>query len=160
MLLTHAAVHEGFDATHIPSYGPESRGGTSYADVRIAAGEVLSPAVARPRSLVVFNEPSAMKFGPRVLPGGVMLYDSAMVRELPPLAPGVRAVGVPFSKIATELGRPLIKNVVALGALQAATGIFPEETFLTVIREALARKSDLLPLNEEAFRRGAAAVSA
>jgi pyruvate/2-oxoacid:ferredoxin oxidoreductase beta subunit/NAD-dependent dihydropyrimidine dehydrogenase PreA subunit len=43
LLLTHAAIHEGFDATHIPSYGPESRGGTSYADVRIARGEVLSP---------------------------------------------------------------------------------------------------------------------
>ncbi|HET6344970.1 MAG TPA: thiamine pyrophosphate-dependent enzyme, partial [Myxococcota bacterium] len=33
MLITRAAINEGFDSTHIPSYGPESRGGTSYADV-------------------------------------------------------------------------------------------------------------------------------
>ena len=64
MLLTHAAINEGFDATHIPSYGPESRGGTSYADVRIAEGEVLSPAAPNPHVLVAFNAPSLAKFGP------------------------------------------------------------------------------------------------
>jgi len=42
MLITRAAINEGFDSTHIPSYGPESRGGTSYADVHVAEGEVLS----------------------------------------------------------------------------------------------------------------------
>ena len=44
------AINEGFDATHIPSYGPESRGGTSYADVHIAEEEVLSPGGARTRT--------------------------------------------------------------------------------------------------------------
>ena len=76
----------GFDATHIPSYGPESRGGTSYADVRIAAGEVLSPDVTAPHALVAFNAPSLARFGPAVAPGGVVLYDPAVVRE-PPRAP-------------------------------------------------------------------------
>ena len=36
MVITRAAINEGFDSTHIPSYGPESRGGTSYADVHVA----------------------------------------------------------------------------------------------------------------------------
>ncbi len=68
MLLTHSAIHEGFDATQIPSYGPESRGGTSYADVRLAADHVLSPAVPRPHVLVAFNAPSVAKFAPRDRP--------------------------------------------------------------------------------------------
>ena len=160
MLLTHSAIHEGFDATHIPSYGPESRGGTSYADVRMAAGEVLSPAAPRPHVLVAFNAPSVMKFAPTVEPGGVVLYDSAVVPELPPLAPGTRAIGVPFSTIATEIGKPMIKNVVALGALQRATGILPVESFLHTVRETLAKRPELVPLNEEAFRRGGEAVGA
>ena len=42
------AINEGLDSTHIPSYGPESRGGTSYADVHIAQEEVLSPASPKP----------------------------------------------------------------------------------------------------------------
>ncbi|HET8645880.1 MAG TPA: thiamine pyrophosphate-dependent enzyme, partial [Vicinamibacteria bacterium] len=74
MLVARAAINEGFDATHIPSYGPESRGGTSYADVRIAAEEVLSPAVPEPQALVAFNAPSLARFGPLVTPGGVVVY--------------------------------------------------------------------------------------
>ena len=66
MLTTRAAINEGFDATHIPSYGPESRGGTSYADVHVADDEVLSPACPRPHVLVAFNAPSLAKFGPTV----------------------------------------------------------------------------------------------
>ncbi|HEY7514664.1 MAG TPA: thiamine pyrophosphate-dependent enzyme, partial [Vicinamibacteria bacterium] len=75
VLLARTAIDEGFDATHIPSYGPESRGGTSYADVRIAEEEVLSPAAPRPHVLVAFNAPSLAKFGPAVPSGGIVLYD-------------------------------------------------------------------------------------
>ncbi|HLF55254.1 MAG TPA: 2-oxoacid:acceptor oxidoreductase family protein [Thermoanaerobaculia bacterium] len=156
MLVTHAAIHEGFDATHIPSYGPESRGGTSYADVRMAKGEVLSPAAPRPHVVVAFNPPSVEKFAPMIVPGGFLIYDSAVVAEPPPLGPGCRAIGVPLSEIAAELGQPRIKNVVALGVLQAATGLLPEESFLFAIREALQHKAELVPLNEQAFRRGVA----
>jgi len=159
MLLTHSAIHEGFDATHIPSYGPESRGGTSYADVRIAAGEVLSPAAPRPDVLVAFNAPSVERFAPAMAPGGVLLYDSAVVPSVPPLPAGVRALGVPFSTIATEIGKPMIKNVVALGALQKATDVLPSASLLHTIREALAKRPELVPLNEEAFRRGGEAVA-
>jgi 2-oxoisovalerate ferredoxin oxidoreductase beta subunit len=158
LLLAHAAINEGFDATHIPSYGPESRGGTSYADVHIADREVLSPASPTPHVLVAFNAPSLAKFGPGVLPGGTVVYDSTVIRDVPPLADGVRVVGVPFTGIAMELGKPVVKNVVALGALQEATRIFPTETFLTAIRRALREKEAMIPLNEVAFARGADAA--
>jgi 2-oxoisovalerate ferredoxin oxidoreductase beta subunit len=157
MLLTRAAINEGFDSTHIPSYGPESRGGTSYADVHIAELEVMSPAAPTPHILVAFNAPSLRKFGPAVLPGGTIVYDSTVVTEVPDLAEGVRAIGVPFTEIATGLGAKMVKNIVALGALQAATSIFPEETFRAAIADALRAKSALLPVNEAAFERGIAA---
>ncbi len=155
LLITLAAINEGFDSTHIPSYGPESRGGTSYADVRIAADEVLSPAAPDPNVLVAFNAPSLAKFGPRVTGGGVVLYDRSVVAELPPLKPGVKVVGVPFAKVAAELGKTIVKNIVALGALQETTRLFPRETFLAAIHKALAEKSSLIPLNEKAFALGA-----
>jgi Pyruvate/2-oxoacid:ferredoxin oxidoreductase gamma subunit len=159
MLLTRAAIAEGFDATHIPSYGPESRGGTSYADVRIAEGEVLSPAVRRPDVLVAFNAPSLAKFGPMVVPGGTIVYDSSVAKPTGDF-PGVRLVGVPCSQIAVDLGAAMVKNIVALGALQSATGLFPEATLLTAIREALSKRSSLVQVNEEAFRAGARAAAA
>ncbi len=154
MLITRAAINEGFDATHIPSYGPESRGGTSYADVHIAEEEVLSPASPHPNILVAFNAPSLAKFGPAVSEGGVVLYDSSVVAEAPALNQGVHVYGIPFTQIALDLGKGMVKNIVALGALQAATDLFPPETFLTAVREALRDKCAMIPLNEEAFRWG------
>ena len=153
MLVVQAAINEGFDATHIPSYGPESRGGTSYADVRLAQDEVLSPQVTAPHVLVAFNAASATKFAPSVAPEGIILYDSSIIEE-PPATESARVLGVPFSAIALELGHPKVKNAVALGALQAATCLLPAETFLAAIRQVLLRKGALAAVNEEAFRRG------
>jgi 2-oxoisovalerate ferredoxin oxidoreductase beta subunit len=159
MLIAQAGINEGFDATHIPSYGPESRGGTSYADVHIAQDEVLSPASPRPNVLVAFNAPSLAKFGPTVKPGGTIIFDSTTVVD-PPAAPeGVKQYGVPFTGIALELGKSVVKNVVALGALQAATNMFPGDTILTAIRQALKEKAKLIPLNEQAFALGQKAIN-
>jgi 2-oxoisovalerate ferredoxin oxidoreductase beta subunit len=156
ILITRCAINEGYDSTHIPSYGPESRGGTSYADVHVAAHEVLSPASPHPHVLVAFNTPSLAKFGPTVQPGGVIIYDSTVVGDVVKgLPPGVTAFGVPCTEIAKDLGKAVVKNVVALGALQAATNIFPKETFLSAIRQALKEKCAMIPLNEEAFAWGA-----
>jgi len=161
MLLAHAAIHEGFDATHIPSYGPESRGGTSYADVRLAEEEVLSPDVPTPHGLVAFNAPSLAKFGPAVVPGGVVVYDSSVVHAPVALDPSVRSVGVPCSEIALDLGQPRVKNVVALGALQALTGLLPDATVLEAVRYALRDKGPAVAaLNDEAYARGRRAAEA
>jgi Pyruvate/2-oxoacid:ferredoxin oxidoreductase gamma subunit len=158
MLVALSAINEGLDATHIPSYGPESRGGTSYADVRIAEREVLSPSVPAPHVLVAFNAPSLAKFGPAVMPGGVVIYDRSVVAEPPTLDPRIRVLGVPCTQIAKELGRVVVKNIVALGALQGATRLFPSESYLAAIRRALRDKCGLIPLNEQAFARGARAA--
>lgn len=151
MLITRAGINEGFDATHIPSYGPESRGGTSYADVHIAEEEVLSPASPHPNVLIAFNAPSLLKFGPQVASNGIILYDSSVIPNPPNFNHGVRMYGIPFTQIGMDLGRAMVKNIVALGALQAATQMFPKDTFLTAIRQALKDKCAMIPLNEEAF---------
>jgi 2-oxoisovalerate ferredoxin oxidoreductase beta subunit len=158
LLVTRAAINEGFDATHIPSYGPESRGGTSYADIRLAEDEVLSPAAPEPHVLVAFNAPSLAKFRPSVAPGGLVIYDSSVVADPGEPPRRVRQLGVPCAAIAQELGKVMVKNVVALGALQAATELLPKESLLEALREALEAKPALLPVNEQAFERGRQAV--
>lgn len=158
LLLTRMAVNEGLDSTHIPSYGPESRGGTSYADVHIAREEVLSPASSTPDILIAFNAPSLAKFGPDVASDGYVIYDSSVISDPPSLNGNVKVYGVPFTEIATNIGKRVIKNIVALGALQAVTNIFPEETFLAAVRQELAQKCAMIPMNEEAFQWGQKAV--
>ena len=158
MLVARAAINEGFDATHIPSYGPESRGGTSYADVHVARQEVLSPAVTQPQALVAFNAPSLAKFGPAVGKGGVIVYDRSVITE-PAYGTGVQVAGIPCSEVARELGDVRVKNVVALGALNGLMHLFPDETYLAAIRQAMAGKAGRVPLNEQAFARGVELVA-
>ena len=157
-LTCQGGIHEGFDATYIPSYGPESRGGTSYADVHLAVDEVLSPAAPNPHLLVAFNAPSLEKFGPQVRPGGLILYDRTVIAEPLDLGSEVTQLGIPCTEIALDLGKPMVKNIVALGALQAATQLLPRDTFLTALSAALHGDCALVGINEEAFDRGAAAV--
>ncbi|MCF7687535.1 MAG: 2-oxoacid:acceptor oxidoreductase family protein [Cephaloticoccus sp.] len=158
LLLTRAAIGEGYDATAIPSYGPESRGGTSYADVHIAEREVLNPAAPEPNALVAFNAPSLAKFAHKVMAGGVILYDSTVVTAPGKLPKNCRILALPLTKIATDLGRPMVKNVVALGALHEALGLLPDDSVITTLHQVLKDKPSLLPLNEAAFAAGRAAV--
>ena len=120
---------------------------------------MLSAAVPCPHLLVAFNAPSLAKFGPQVVAGGTVIYDSSVVAEAPVLGRGVRVLGVPCAQIARDLGKPMVRNIVALGALQAATGILPAESLRTAIRQALRDKCALVPINEEAFARGVRAVA-
>jgi 2-oxoisovalerate ferredoxin oxidoreductase beta subunit len=160
LLLTRAAIEQGFDATHIPSYGPESRGGTSYADVHIAADEVLNPAAPEPDVLVAFNGPSLSKVAPTVREGGYIIYDSTVIPTPPAdLPPGRHVLAVPLTSIATKLGRAMVKNVVALGALQVAVPLLPNAAIIETLHHILKDKPATLPLNEKAFAAGEAAVS-
>jgi len=154
ILIATAGINEGFDGTHIPAYGPESRGGTSYADVHIAKDEVLNPASPAPHILIAYNAPSLTKFGATVAEGGFIIFDSSVADEIEPPSAGVKIIGVPFAEIAAGLGKMVVKNIVSLGALAAATDLFPRETFLAAVKQALKDKSKLIPLNEQAFDLG------
>ncbi|MDR1841566.1 MAG: 2-oxoacid:acceptor oxidoreductase family protein [Holophagales bacterium] len=153
ILIATAGINEGFDGTHIPAYGPESRGGTSYADVHIAKTEVLNPASPTPHILIAYNAPSLTKFGPTVAKNGFIIYDT-LAPEPKSTDPSVKVIGVPFAEIANGLGKMVVKNIVSLGVLSAATDIFPRETFLAAVKQALKEKASLMPLNEEAFDLG------
>ncbi|MCB1043467.1 MAG: 2-oxoacid:acceptor oxidoreductase family protein [Acidobacteria bacterium] len=154
MLLAQCGVNEGFDATYIPSYGPESRGGTSFADVHIAREQVLTPSATQPHILVAFNAPSLAKFGPTVQPGGCIVYDSTVIHDLPDLPEGVTVYAAPLTDIGVSVGFPLIKNIAALGALAEVTHIFPTDALIHTIRHAMKHKCSMIPFNESAFDAG------
>jgi Pyruvate/2-oxoacid:ferredoxin oxidoreductase gamma subunit len=127
--------------------------------VHVARGEVLSPACPQPHVLEAFNTESLEKFGPTVRAGGIVLYDSTVISRPPALDSGLTVLPVPFTQIATDLGKRMVKNVAALGALQAATELIPAESLLAVLRGALKADGGLLELNEAAFAAGARAAS-
>jgi Pyruvate/2-oxoacid:ferredoxin oxidoreductase gamma subunit len=89
-----------------------------------------------------------------VRPGGLVVYDRSVVAAPPALDPSVRVIGAECTATAVALGHPLIKNVVALGALESALGLFPVDTYFTVLRQVVKDKPALLAANEAAFAWG------
>jgi Pyruvate/2-oxoacid:ferredoxin oxidoreductase gamma subunit len=52
----------------------------------------------------------------------------------------------------------MVKNSVALGALQAATDLVPIESIEAALEASLSHRMELVPINRDALRRGREAV--
>lgn len=153
--LAKAGMRDGLQVSWIPSYGPEMRGGTAHCSVVLGHQRVGSPIVTRPTVLVAFNQPSVEKFGPRVVPGGLVLYDSSLVSEAWTRA-DVRVAALPLTGLANDLGAPQIANMVALGALRALCGLVSDAS----LEAELSRGGNeaLRTLNRQAVEAGARAA--
>lgn len=154
-VLAQAAMERGFEVTWLPSYGPEMRGGTANCTVVIADEPVGSPIVDRPRILAAMNGPSLERFGPRVAPGGTVIFNSSLVTT-PFARADVCVLPLPMNEIAQELGETRAANMVALGAVVKVLGLFPlEAAEEAMVKELGARgREKLLEVNRQALLRG------
>ena len=106
--------------------------------------------------LVVLNRPSLERFRSAVVPGGTVFVNSTIVTE-PVEIPGVNVVSVDAGHIANEIGNAKVMNLVIAGAIIGYTDLLPADNVLqTAFRKLGAKRPQLNPLNEEAFKRGMA----
>ena len=158
-LLTYAGMVLGKQVSWMPSYGPEMRGGTANCTVIVSDEEIGSPVVTRPDVVIALNLPSLDKFEEVVEVGGVLIYNSSLIKRRPPRT-DIRVIEIAANDIAAELGNPRVANMVALGALLEATRVVSDESMEQALRKALpAHRQDMLPLNMQAISRGRAAVN-
>lgn len=144
-----AALFDGKDAVCTQSYGPEARGGASRSDVVVSEGRVDYPFVTEADVLVAFFQEAYMKFRSALRPGGLLIYDTALVHSVPDEA---NAFGLPATAIAEELGNRLAANIVMLGFLVGKTGVISREAAEEAIRATV--KPRILDLNLRAFDAG------
>lgn len=155
-LLAYATMEEEYHVTWIPSYGPEMRGGKARCTVVISDEEIGSPLVRRPSAAIVLNIPSMEAFEPAVKPDGVLVVNSSLVPQESD-RDDIRAIYVPATDMAIEIGNVRLANVICLGALVKATGVVSLEAVEKALDEHLPeRHRKLLGLNKEALEKGAA----
>jgi 2-oxoglutarate ferredoxin oxidoreductase subunit gamma len=130
-ILAFAGMLEKKAVTWFPSYGAEMRGGTANCTVIIADDMIGSPVVLHPDMLVAMNRASLEKFQPRLKQGGLILYDSSLVRK-PGLRGDVEVVAVPATKMASAIGNTKSANMVMVGALVARTGIVKKSSIVKI----------------------------
>jgi len=154
-VLAYAAMLEGREATWLPSYGPEMRGGTANCMVVISGDPIRSPLVYRPTTALVFNLPSMDRFEDSVVPGGLLLVNTGLVPR-PPSRRDLRVLEVPAECIAREVAGRQVVNMVMLGAAITAASLVSIESALAALDEVIPphRRGQLEP-NRQAMLRGA-----
>ena len=162
-LLAQAALKDGLNVVLMPSYGPETRGGTSDCSIIVSADPIGSPVICNPDILVAMHQIALDKYLGSLRREGLLVVNSSLAKP-PASYGGSRIVSVPASEAAFELGDGRVANMVAVGALIAASPHLNADMVKQALSEIIPeRHKKLLPLNMSALERGmdyAAALAA
>lgn len=154
MLLAYAGMLENKNVSWLPSYGPEMRGGTSNCHVIVSDEPVGSPILNSCTVLIVMNGPSLEKFESMVVPGGIIIADSALVNRAPEREDTV-FISIPATKMASDMGNLTYSNIIILGKLLQKTGVVSVESFEQALKKVLPEKKHyLIPEEMKALETG------
>jgi 2-oxoglutarate ferredoxin oxidoreductase subunit gamma len=145
------AIFQGAYATMTQSFGPEARGGSSSAQVILSTEPILYPYVTQPDVLVVMSQEACTRFAPQLKPGGILITEQELVR-VDQIPNGVRAYGVPATRLAEELGRKVVLNVVMVGFFGAVTNLLDPDALRKAVEDSVPPA--MQKLNLQAFDKG------
>ncbi len=146
-----AAIHDGKHATFIQSYGPEARGGSCAAEVVIDEQPVHYPHIVNPFVLVVMSQGAYNRYVPEFRQDGLLIIDTDLV-ELDEQAGDRRVLSIPATRIAEEVGRKLVANIVMLGFVAAVTDLVSVNAMRDAALSSIPPKT--IDLNTRAFEAG------
>jgi 2-oxoglutarate ferredoxin oxidoreductase subunit gamma len=145
------ALYQGGFATMTQNFGPEARGGSCSAQVILSSEPILYPYVTQPDVLVVMSQEAYTRFAPELKPGGALIIEQDLVR-FDGRHPGARVFGVPATRLAEELGRKVVLNVVMVGFFAGVTKLLSPEALRKAVADSVP--ASLQKLNLEAFDKG------
>jgi len=152
--LAKTAMYENKQVSWLPSYGPEMRGGSANCSVIISDEEIGNPLVTDPDVLVALNRPSFDKFEPKIKKGGLLIADSTLI-DVTSARDDIKTIYIPATGLANDHQISGSANVIMLGQILKATGLFDYETFLRFLVGSIPEtKKALIERNTLAFKLG------
>jgi len=151
ILATAACVYSDKNAIQTASYGPESRGGRCRSEVIISDEDIDFPKVEHSDILVVMSQEAYNEYVGDLKENGVLLVD-------PDLVPNQRKdlkakiYRVPATRIAEEIGKKIVANVVMIGAFAAITNLLDVNHVKESIKHNVPKA--FVELNMTAFGKG------
>ncbi len=153
-ILAYSGVMQDREVSWFPSYGPEMRGGTANVTVIVSDERISSPVLNSYDTAILLNQQSLDKFEESVNPGGLLLYDNNGITRHPERK-DINIYLVKAAKEATKLKNTKTFNMIVLGAYLKIKPIVELENVYKGLKKSLpTRHHHLLPLNEEAIKRG------
>jgi 2-oxoglutarate ferredoxin oxidoreductase subunit gamma len=147
-----AAVNEGRNAVMAQSYGPESRGGACKTEVIVADGEIAYPRVVAPDVAVVLSQEAYRKVGIPRPDHCLLIAEEDLVKLDEAAEKGRPLLRVPATRLAEQVGRRIVLNMVTLGFVSGATGVVSADALRTAIAGSVPKGTE--ELNLRAFDAG------
>lgn len=151
IILAEAAILDGKNAVQSQSYGPESRGGSSKAEVFIADGEIDYMKVTDADLLLVMSPEAAKKYINDIKDDAIVIIDTTYIKDC--VSPKGKTYRVPISLLARqEVGRELVANIVALGVIVGITGIVSRDALEKAVLARIPKGTE--EMNKKALALG------
>ncbi len=150
VLGTAASLFDHMESTLTQSYGPEARGGACSAQVIISNSTIHYPYVRNPDILVCMSQAGYEKYGASLKDNGILILDQDMVRT--PEGAKSEVFLIPATRIAEELGRKMMANIVMLGFVTAVTRASSLKAMLDSVVGSVPRGTE--EANISAFNKG------
>ena len=146
-----AALFDNKEATLKQAFGPEARGSACSAQVVVSDSQILYPYVTRPDVLVCMSQDAYNRFSPKIAEGGLLLIEQDMVKP-EPIPNNARVFGIPATRIAEELGRRMVLNIVMVGFFASVAKVVGVDAMRKAVEDSVP--SGTTALNLDAFDRG------
>ncbi|MBI4466476.1 MAG: 2-oxoacid:acceptor oxidoreductase family protein [Acidobacteria bacterium] len=145
------ALYEDYHVSLTQSFGPEARGSACSVQLIVSDAPILYPYLSRPDVLVTLSQEAFRRFAPQVREGGRLLVEETLVRP-EGVRPDLRLWAVPATRLAEELGRKIVLNMVVVGFFAAVTGLLRPESARRAVSESVPLGTEAL--NLAAFEKG------
>jgi len=145
-----ATIFDKKNVTFVQDYGPEARGGSCRAQVIISDDYISYPYIDKPSVVVAMSQEAYLKYASGVHKDFFLLIDEELVKIDKPASSKVFTI--PATRIAQELGRTAVANIVMMGFLIAVTELVSLDAMKRSILQSVPKGTE--ELNEKAFERG------
>jgi len=145
-----AALFDKKHSTHTQDYGPEARGGSCRTQVVISDDPISYPYIDNPSVLAVMSQGAYNTYSPTMRPDTLLLIDEDLVK--PKKSKDTRVFIIPATRIARELGRVAVANIVMLGFITAVSQVVSKDAMKQAVLESVPKGTE--ELNTKAFDRG------
>ncbi|MHC4606505.1 MAG: 2-oxoacid:acceptor oxidoreductase family protein [Planctomycetota bacterium] len=143
-----AALYGDSHAAMTQSFGPEARGSACSSQVVIDKERIAYPYAIQPEFLIAMSQDGYEKFVPKCGKDAVIFIDEELITP----KTKHKHLGIPATRIAEEVGRRILLNIVMLGHFGRHSGLFPQEAFQKAVEASVPKGTE--EMNLKAFQRG------
>ncbi len=146
-----ASIFGDKNAVQSQSYGPESRGGASKAEVIISSDPIDYPKATAIDCMLALTQQACSKYYKDIKDDGMLIIDSDEVKEVPTGA--FKIISLPILETARkDLGKIIVANIISLGVMTELTGIVSNEAMENAVLSRVPKP--FLELNKKALQKG------